>query len=191
MVYTIDTARPSALEFMNLWYRPTFLPGLATATCVWMISLTGLAQGTFSCSNLRLQKALITDCTGNPVGGTNYVLELRVMNPANRKWDPGLLHVTATTNRPIERIPVFSGRNSGRFFVGTVLVPFVEPGAEATLQVRAWDRSTGPTFEDSKLRGSSVIKVQLGGVGQPPTMPGTMSQFSGIKLCPSTASEKP
>ncbi len=163
-----------------------------TAATLLLSGLGGVAlgQGTFSCSNVRLHQALITDCAGTPVGGTNYLMELRVTHPQTQKFDPRVFQVTATTNRPVGLIRVLEGRNTGRFFVGTVMVPFVDPGSEATVEFRAWDASTGGTFETATLRGSSVIKVQLGGVGQPPTMPGTMTQFTGIKLCPAAAAKK-
>lgn len=171
------------------------LPFVSAGTMAATLLLLGrcglaLAQGTFSCSNVRLHQALITDCAGTPVGGTNYLMELRVAHPQTQKFDPGVFQVTSTTNRPVGLIRVLEGRNTGRFFVGTVQVPFVEPGGEATVEFRAWDVSTGATFETARLRGSSVIKVQLGGVGQPPTMPGTMTQFTGIKLCPAAATKK-
>lgn len=166
---------------------------------VWTLGLVGLAsllptpalsQGTFSCSNIRLQNALITDCSEKPVGGANYQLELRVVNPQTGKLDPSVLSVTATTNEPLRRIPLLAGKNAGRFFAGTILVPFVPPGAEASVELRAWDRSSGATYEKATLKGFSMIKVRLGGVGQPPSMPGTMTQFTGIRLCPPTGAGK-
>lgn len=166
------------------------------ASCFGIVCLVGihstatLAQGTFSCSNIRLQNALITDCAGKPVGGTNYALELQVANPQTKKLDAAVLHVTATTNQPLGQMTVLNGRNAGRFFVGTILVPFVAPGADASVELRAWDRTTGATYDQATVRGSSAIKVRLGGAGQPPSMPGTMTQFTGIKLCPATGSEK-
>ncbi len=167
------------------------LAGLSGLT--GLLALTAPAawgQGTLSCSNVRLQNALITDCTGSPVGGPTYGMEIRVNNPQTQTFDSGLLQVTPTTNQPLKRIIVLSGKNVGRFSVGTLMVPFVPPGTEATVELRAWDKNTGATFDAAKVRGASVIKVRLGGAGQPPSMPGTMTQFTGIKLCPVDAPAK-
>lgn len=172
---------------MNLTHWPnwTRLTGLLV-----LLSPAACGQGTLSCSNVRLQNALITDCSGEPVGGPNYAMDIRVMNPQTKSFDGSVLQVTATTNQPLKRIIVLTGKNHGRFSAGTLLVPFVAPGAEATVELRAWDKSTGTGFDAAKIRGSSVFKIRLGGAGQPPSMPGTMTEFTGIKVCPVTPPSK-
>ena len=142
-----------------------------------------LAQGSFQCANGTLKNAFVTDCEGKPVGGTNYLVEVLAENPQTGKLDPGLLRFDADGTHPLGTVRLLSERNPGRFSAGTVLVPFVAPGGEATLEVRAWDLRTGATYETATRRGASVFKVVLGGVGNPPTMPNPMTRFTGVRIC--------
>ncbi len=74
---------------------------------------------------------------------------------------------------------------NGLFALGTVTVPGVAPGATATLQVRAWDSTTGATYGSATTKGlSSIFTAVTGGVGSPPSTPGDLSNFSGIGTIP-------
>ncbi len=154
------------------------------------LASTACAQGSFQCANTMLKNALVTDCTGTPVGGTNYLIEVRAENPQVGQFVTGLLRFDAEGTHPIGTIRMFSERNPGRFSAGTVLVPFVPPGTEATLEFRAWDVRTGPAYDTATRRGATVVKVLLGGVGNPPTMPNPLTRFTGIKLCEAAPSQK-
>ena len=157
---------------------------LAGGMALSLLGSVACAQGTFSCTNVRVPNGLVTDCAGQPVGGPNYRMEVRVSNPRTQAFDAGVLQVTTTTNQPLGHVTIFSGKNAGRFSAGTLLVPFLPPGTDATVELRAWDRTTGETFDAATIRGASVAKVRLGGAGQPPSMPGVITQFSGVRLCP-------
>lgn len=166
------------------------LHALAIGYATALLGSAALAQGTFSCTNVRLPAGLVTDCAGQPVGGPDYRMEVRVSNPRTQAYDAGILQVTTTGNHPLGNVTLFTGKNAGRFSAGTLLVPFVAPGAEATVELRAWDKTTGETFDVATVRGASVVKVRLGGAGQPPSMPGSIPQFTGIRLCPVTRTQK-
>ena len=144
---------------------------------------TALAQGSFQCTNALLKNASVTDCAGTPVGGTNYLIEVRAENPQSGQMVGGLLSFDAEGTHPLGTVKLFSERNPGRFSAGTVLVPFVAPGSEATLEFRAWDQRTGATYDTATRRGASVAKVLLGGAGNPPTLPNSLTRFTGIKIC--------
>ena len=154
-----------------------------TSCFVAGLTLTALAQGSFQCANGTLKNAFVTDCAGTPIGGTNYLVEVRAENPQSHQFDKGLLLFGADGTRPLGWVKMLSERNPGRFSAGTVLVPFVAPGSEATLELRAWDLRTGASYDTATRRGASVVKVLLGGVGSPPTMPNSLTRFTGIKVC--------
>lgn len=86
-------------------------------------------------------------------------------------------------------VPVRPGEAAARkaawvLQAGTVRVPFVAPGQEARLRVRAWLATGGAAYDQAKVRAETNIVVMLGGVGQPPSFPATLRNFPSITLCP-------
>ncbi|MCC7373366.1 MAG: hypothetical protein IT581_01830 [Verrucomicrobiales bacterium] len=79
------------------------------------------------------------------------------------------------------------GAGAGYIFGATVFVPKVPPGDWAWIQMRAWDRTGGSTFEEASrnqaLCGASLqIRLQTGGQGNPPSLPTSLAGLSSFHL---------
>jgi hypothetical protein len=149
-----------------------------------------LAQGTFTLSTVRLgDEAMIRDCEGKPLGGTNYLVQVLVKNPESGRWSPNLEKVTGSGNVRLKPIPLLEGRMVGRFVGGTVRVPFLADGQIAEVLIRVWDVRTGSDYPSATIRGETRAKVQVVGAGDgPPGFPQTLNEFRGPKVCPVAAS---
>lgn len=76
---------------------------------------------------------------------------------------------------------------------GNVVVPFVAPGASATVLMRVWSANGGPDWDaavfmaDVVLGESAPISITLGGAGSPPSLPanlvGLQSLFAWCLSC--------
>ena len=147
----------------------------------------GLAQGTFLFTNSNGAKTVpFTDCAGKPIAGDGYRVEVLVLNPKTGAVDPGVeLLATGGTNW-VKLAPVgfLEGKAAGLFVGGTVRVPFVAPGQEAKLTLRAWEVSTGADFASAKVRGETNITIKLGAIGSPPSFPSRLRPLQGLKICP-------
>jgi hypothetical protein len=76
--------------------------------------------------------------------------------------------------------------SQGFFSAGTVQVTGVAGGAQAALQVRAWDGAFA-TYEaavaaNGKFGKSSVLTLALGGAGSPPSTPANLTGLSSFTL---------
>jgi hypothetical protein len=169
---------------------------------VALISTGGLTQGygqaTFSFDNYLNIDAPIFDASGNRLFGTNYLAALYggptpdSLKPAH--VDPGLGGgpVTAqVTFRVAGLAGYFQGGWAG---VGNV---FSGPGgADAWLQVRAWDTRLGATYEDVVALGqgghgaSSIFRAHGGSdAGGPPTPAGFLYGLDSFHLVPTPIPE--
>jgi hypothetical protein len=126
-------------------------------------SFAAFGQGTIviaSNAGATIYPVLLPDGVTKAVGA-NYSVEVFVTNtdPANKIGATMILGAT------------------GRFSLsGSQIVPGVAPGATATLVARAWDNTTGGTYDQSTLRGITSFKTAaLGGDvdGDPSTPPAT------------------
>lgn len=73
----------------------------------------------------------------------------------------------------------------GGYFIGPTLnIASVAPGGQAQFIVRAWDTSTGATWESATVRGQSAPTdlVTLGGAGVPPSTPAELLGLSSFNL---------
>jgi len=160
--------------------------GLVAAVATGMASMGMMGQGLFVFTNAQPPKgAPLLGCDGKPVSGPDYRVDVAVHNPATGAWDAGL-DVQAKDGSWSKLAPVklLEGRLLGFFQAGTVRVPFVAPGQEARLRVRAWLATGGAAYDQAKVRAETNIVVMLGGVGQPPSFPATLRNFPSITLCP-------
>lgn len=77
----------------------------------------------------------------------------------------------------------------GIFAFGVVGIPGTVPGGSGSIIIRAWDNSTGATWETAELRDMTVVTlVGLGGGSIPTPSLGMISNFTGISfecfICP-------
>ncbi len=150
-----------------------------------LASASVFAQGTFAFSNASLPgKPKILGLDGLGIGGANYLVDVLVKNPTTGEFtNAGLLKVTASGSNPTVAFAPLTGNNVGLFSGGTVQVPFIAPGAVATIKVLAWDKTTGATYDLATTRGALTFDIAaLGGVGSPPGLPATMANFTSFTL---------
>jgi hypothetical protein len=152
--------------------------GLVTASAA-------LAQGTLLVSSVSITgRPRITDSTkgGANIFGSGYLVDVLVQNPSAGNAYQSILSAPIA---PLGASAVAS--SAGLFSGGTIAVPFVAPGANATVIVRAWDVSSGATFAAATVKGESAsFVIPTAGTGQPPSTPAawTTAQFNGFSLVP-------
>jgi hypothetical protein len=116
--------------------------------------------------------------TAVPITGNNWLIDVVARNPANGNAYQSIL---ATPMIPLGASPTAS--SAGLFSSGTVAIPFIAQGANATMQIRVWDTTTGATFDTATIRGvSPEFVVATAGVGVPPSTPAAWNttQFNGL-----------
>ena len=116
--------------------------------------------GTFSAKNLiGTEKRYLLDPNGNPLALAVGAVELLVNNAVIASG--GLVE-------------------DGIFALGTVTVPGAAEGSTVSVTIRAWDKSTGSTYDLATTRGNSSISVgPLGGSITPPI---GMTGFTSFQL---------
>lgn len=72
---------------------------------------------------------------------------------------------------------------NGLFFLGVTDIPGTSPGGAGSIVIRAWDTSSGATWDAAQVRGSSIVTLTgLGGGAIPPPGLGTAGNFTGLQL---------
>lgn len=162
----------------------TFRP-LACLLPLGLAALSTHAQGTFTFTNNNQSKTVpVTDCDGKPLSGDGYRVEVLVKNPTSGAFVGGLEHIGKDSKwSPLQPVPLFTGKAAGIFHAGTVRVPFIPPGKEAILRIRVWQVSSGADFTAASVRGETETTVQLGGVGNPPSLPSRLTGLKGPVVC--------
>lgn len=142
-----------------------------------------LGQGTFNLSSAKGTKPRIMDEQFIPIGGSQYRVDVVVLNPATGNYQRPLKGVVE-----FQPVPIFTGANLGLFSGGMLTVPFIKPGQPATMVIRAWDLLTGPTYDLASRRGSTTINLPaLGGIPDPgtgiPSLPADIiPSYTGMTL---------
>jgi len=143
-------------------------------TALGMVAaLSAYAQGTFNASNNYI-----------PTGGSAkaFVLGLdgKALAKANGKVE--ILAKDGTVLSPNGSSGV-SLTLDGLFFINGLIVPNVATGGSADITVRAWDVTTGATYDAATTRGSVAVSVtSLGGGTTPPATFAGNSNFTGLQL---------
>lgn len=72
---------------------------------------------------------------------------------------------------------------NGLFFLGVTDVPGTIPGGAGSIIIRAWDTSTGATYDSAILKGAAIVTLTgLGGGAIPPPSLGTAGNFTGLPI---------
>jgi hypothetical protein len=148
-----------------------------------LLSLSAWAQGTvnFNNSNAAIGAggAPVFDVDGTTaLAGTGFVAQLYAGPDAN-----SLAPIGAT-------LTFRTGAGAG--FLNTTgqdtarIIPTVAPGAQAVIQVRAWDASYA-SYEAAAAAGgkagaSANLTVTTGGAGQPPSLPANLVGLQSFSL---------
>lgn len=131
------------------------------------------AQGVFNANNNftptgAAERAFIKD-----VGGAN-------LSKATGKVEFVLADGTSLTAGGSAGVSLTA---DGLFFINGVTVPGVGVGGTANIIVRAWDSSTGATYDAALERASANVTVTgLGGGTTPPATFALNSNFTGLTL---------
>lgn len=155
---------------------------MKTITCSLFLLLTTLsasAQGTINFNN-RVTVAGIDAPITFPLGGVrlrgpDFLGQLFVLDPGSDSYEP----VGGPT--PFQSHPLLAGYING----GNTIVPFIAPGNDATVVLRAWNAAAGSIW--SEVLGSpngiygqtAPITITLGGAGAPPSLPANLVGLDG------------
>ena len=141
--------------------------------------------GTFNFGNATLRatdsgvKPKIYDVDGSTsIAGPNFLIDVLVKNPVSGEFtSAGLLRKQSDGSLlPIDPVSPKSGALAGLFTGGAITVPFLEAGGPASFKVRAWDTTTGLTYDSAIHRGFIAFDItSLGGGGTP--IPATPASF--------------
>lgn len=139
-------------------------------------TVSSYAQGTVNfntrvtADNVNLR---VLGLDGNPVTGANYSAQL-FAGPAGA--------AEAALNPIGSPVSFRAGNAAGWIDAGAVVVTGVPGGQTATLQLRAWDNTTGANYASAQVRGESRTWTTgaLGDPGaQPPTVPASLGAGTG------------
>jgi len=147
---------------------------------------TALGQGSINFSSVAVPgRPRITDAAGANVGGTTISVEILAKAPGAASYSAVQKVNTDGSLSAFTPINPLSGNNAGLFSGGTVAVPGIAGGSPASVIVRAWDNTTGASFDAATLKGSVAFDIaSLGGAGTPPSTPAIMAGYTGITLVP-------
>lgn len=147
-----------------VWWALLFLGSL--------VEFAAVAQGTFNANNNFVtvgasSKAFVLDESGNPLAKAKGRVE--ILSGGVTLSPGGNLGVPLTLD--------------GLFFINGMAVPGVGLGGTAIVVVRAWDVSSGATYDAALVRAMTIVTVNnLGGGTTPPASFGNNSDFKGLRL---------
>ena len=149
-----------------------------------LAAASAMAQGQFNFNNLTAvggSRQLIYNQSGAAIAGANYLVDVLVKNPSTGTYQQ-VLKSGATFNG----VAPLAGANAGLFSGNVLTVPFVAGGASADLLVRAWDVTSGASFDQALYKNS--IKLTIAALGDPnaapPTTPASIVNFASFALVP-------
>jgi len=130
--------------------------------------LTALAQGTVNINN-----------NFTPTGGTDKAFILGVdKSPLAKAL--GSVEILDSTGAVIKS---GSLATAGIFAFGVTEIPNAPIGGAGSITIRAWDNSTGSSYDTALSRASTVVTLTgLGGGATPPPSLGAAGNFTGLTL---------
>lgn len=154
---------------------------LMLASAFAAAAATALAQGTVNFSNYATASGINAPvfAPGNVKLGSAYLGQLYA-GP------------TADSLAPVGTAVAFkdaAGAGTGYVIGGTVTINSVTPGANAFIQLRAWDAAGGTSYEAAQAAGkiygnSATITIATGGGGSPPATPSPLTGLASFTLVP-------
>ncbi|MFM1941526.1 MAG: hypothetical protein RI897_508 [Verrucomicrobiota bacterium] len=158
---------------------------MKTITCSLLLLLTTLsasAQGTINFNNRVTVAGIDAPITFGGVGlrGPDFLGQLFVLDPGSDSYEP----VGGPT--PFQSHPLLAGYING----GNTIVPFIAPGNDATVVLRAWNAAAGSIWSEVLGRPNGIygqtapITITLGGAGSPPSLPANLVGLNGAFMIP-------
>lgn len=148
---------------------------LLLAVITLAAGLTALAQGTVNLNNNYTPTGAAAKAFVNLAGG---VLPL--------PKDLGRVEVLDATGAVISTVKDGSGNlfgADGLFFLGVTEVPGTVAGGSGSITIRAWDFSTGATYDSAVSKASAIVTLNgLGGGLTPTPTLGVAGNFAGFSL---------
>jgi len=152
---------------------------IATAGMM-LVAVSTYAQGTINFANLvisgggRVVDAPIRAPGGALASGAAFQAQLYARAVGGGAFEA----VGAAAN-------FLTGTGAGYFLPGTRTYAGVGAGASAEIVVRAWQVSSGATWDQATIRGASdPITVATGGAGSPPAPPALLLNLQGFTIVP-------
>jgi len=159
---------------------------LLTAAVLLAAGLVAYSQGTVNFNNKTPSgvDAKIVDSSGAGLAGTDWLAQLYFAAGPN---------ATESSLAAVSLAPVNfrSGLAAGYVAVGAAgerVLAGVLPGADATVQIRAWNAAAGPTYEVASTAAngifgkSNLVNVKAGGTGVPPGPPTDLAGLQGFAV---------
>lgn len=146
---------------------------LIAVAAVVVATIAAQAQGTINFANRVVGSfdAKVLNAAGAPLDGAGFMAQLYVGASASS---------LAAVGSPV---PFRTGGAAGYVTSSTVTVGGIAGGGAASVAMRAWDASTGATYDAATTRGSSaVLSLTLGGGGSPPGLPTNLDGLVGFSL---------
>jgi hypothetical protein len=156
-----------------------------TLACLGL-TLSAHAQGTVNFNNFVGSGGSIVNARIYGTGGTSQPLGAGFMVALYA--GPQTTDASALTL--IGSALTFNTSGAGMGYINpsagtTRTINSVLPGGTATIQLRAWDTSTGATWETATVRGTSaLLDVVTGGAGSPPGTPANLVGLQSFQLVP-------
>lgn len=143
-----------------------------------LASASLFAQGQFNFNNLSGSRPKVFGVDGTtPIAGANYLVDILVKNPSTGNYEGIQKSGAAFTG-----VAPLTGSNAGLFSGGVLTIPFVAPGATADVRVRAWDITSGASYDAATIRGSVEFSIASLGGGTPPAPPASMANFASFSV---------
>lgn len=130
--------------------------------------LSALAQGTVNLNN-----------NFTPPGGTARAF---ILSPTGTPLAKALGQVEVLS---ADNAVIASGGfgADGLFFLGVTEIPGIAAGGSGSIILRAWDSSTGSSYQDALVRNQTIVTLTgLGGGATPPPALGVAGNFTGLSL---------
>jgi len=147
---------------------------LIAIAAVVVATIAAQAQGTINFANRVVSSGIdakVLGTSGAPLDGAGFMAQLYVGGSASS---------LAAVGSPV---PFRTGAAAGYVTSSTVTVGSIAGGSAASVAMRAWDASTGASYDAATVRGSSaVLSIVLGGGGSPPAVPADLTGLTGFSL---------
>jgi hypothetical protein len=147
---------------------------LIAIAAVVVATIAAQAQGTINFANRVVGSidAKVLGVSGAPLDGAGFMAQLYVGATASS---------LAAVGSPV---PFRTGAAAGYVTSSTVTVNGIAGGSPASVAMRAWDASTGASYDAATVRGSSAILTiaALGGGGSPPAVPADLVGLTSFSL---------
>lgn len=148
---------------------------LIAIAAVVVATIAAQAQGTLNFANRGAfaangTDAPVTSASGARLDGPGFMAQLYVGSSPTSLAPAG------------SPVPFRTGAAAG-FVTASTVTTSLPAGSTASVAFRAWDASTGSSYDLATVRGSSsILSIVLGGAGAPPSVPADLTGLASFAL---------